>query len=92
MFFLIGLAGAVGLFIGALFIPMWIYIIPYLCWVDSQKKQYNIPKKLESETWIENLPFGAIAPHLKYLGRNTVNATKLYHSWITKKPHGITKF
>lgn len=87
----IGVGIGIILFVG-IYLPMAIYSLPYLCWIDGQKKQYNIPKKLESETWIENLPFGAIAPHFKYLWRNTVNATKLYHSWITKKPHGITKF
>lgn len=95
IFGLMGVALAIGVLIGLLFIPAFIYIQPYLYWRDKQKRQYNIPQQLESENWIKGVdtnPEAAAGAYFKYLGRNTVNATKLYHSWITKKPHGITKF
>lgn len=93
VFGFMGVCLAIGVLIGALFIPLLIYTIPYGVWLEDQKSLHKIPKKLESEDWMNNTNFEANAgPGIKNILRNTVNATKLYRSWITKKPHGITKF
>lgn len=94
-----GLAAvAIGIaiaFFVCIYLPMFIYIIPYRSWIDRQKQQYNLPKQLESDAWLKGTdtnPEAAAGAYGKYLLRNTANATKLYRSWLTKKPHGITKF
>lgn len=78
-----GGALAIGGLIGALIvIPIMIYSFPYMCWLGWNKGTKGIPRKLESE---------GLSPKDGFL-LYAQNATKLYRSWITKKPHGITKF
>lgn len=81
MFFIMGLAGVIGIAIGLLFfLPLFIYVIPYTTWVGWNQGTKGIPSKQASD----NLPAAQQLLH------NTRNATKLYRSWINKQPHNIT--
>ena len=77
-----GIALAVGTLVGAvIFVPMLFYSLPYLCWAGWNAGSNGVPRKRDSEK----------LPPIKGLIFTVKNATKLYRSWITGKPHGITK-
>jgi len=82
LFIAAALFGIGVFFILGIVFPLGLYTVPYLAWIDDQKKQYSFPKKLESESY----------PVIKKVFHDARNATKLYRSWLTKKPHGITRF
>lgn len=72
-----------GIVIGiAICVISGIYTFPYSCWIRSQKQQRLLGEQLESDSF----------PPPKWLAYKLLNATKLYRSWITKKPHNITRF
>lgn len=78
-----GIALAVGTLAGLCFGGLLLlYSLPYACWLGWNKGSNGIPKTLNSEG----------LPALKGLLLYSQNSTKLYRSWITKKPHGITNF
>ena len=83
VFFLLGLAGVVGLGIGVCIgLPLFLYVLPYSMWLGWNGGRNGVPVKCESDSL-------SGFPYLKFQAKN---ATKLYRSWITKTPHGITKF
>lgn len=70
-----------GLALGVLFaVPLFVYSLPYTVWLGWHCGENGIPRKLPS----------ASLPPVKNMLHDTKNATKLYRSWITHKPHNIT--
>lgn len=75
----VGVGIAIFLFV---VLPLFAYTLPYFTWRGWNSGTKGIPKQYESNGFK-----GA-----KWLFHNIANATKLYRSWFTKQPHGITKF
>ena len=81
IFTIAGVGVAIGLGLGILiFVPLFVYTLPYGAWLGWNQGTKGIPKKQPSD----QLP-----PFQSFLHK-AKNATKLYKSWITKQPHGIT--
>lgn len=82
IFFVMGLAGTLGLLVGTFLggIP-FVYSLPYLCWFYWNAGTKGLPKDI---SW-NRTP-------IRLLWHQAANATKIYHSWITGKPHNITDF
>ena len=81
----IGIMAAVGVGVGLVLsvliaVPAFIYVLPYTVWLGWNQGTKGIPRKQPSD----KLSAG------KQLQHNIKNATKLYRSWITHTPHGIT--
>lgn len=73
----VGIGLALGVVIG---VPVFLYTLPYAAWLGWNQGTKGIPKKLPSEK---------LTP-MKNMFHSAKNATKLYRSWITHKPHNIT--
>ena len=81
IFTIAGFACLIGFGIGVLIgAPLLLYTLPYAAWLGWNSGTKGIPKKLPSDK----------LPGFKNLTHSAKNATKLYKSWITKQPHGIT--
>ncbi len=83
IFTIAGFACLIGAGIGVLIaVPLVVYSFPYYCWLGWNQGTKGIPKKQPSDK----------LPPFKAMAHNAKNATKLYKSWITKQPHGITNW
>ena len=82
VFFVLGLAGALGMLAGILLggIPL-VYSLPYIFWFSWNAGTKGLPKDI---SWNR--------PPLRLFWHQAVNATKVYRSWLTGKPHNITDF
>ena len=81
----IGIIAAIGIGVGAviffvIIVPLFVYTLPYAAWLGWNQGTKGIPRKQPSDK----------LPPFKWLSHNVKNATKLYRSWITHTPHGIT--
>lgn len=72
--------GAALLLTVAVWVTMSVYALAYLIWLGWHKGEGGIPRKLPSSS----------LTGMNYLRHNMRNATKLYRSWFSHTPHGIT--
>lgn len=80
-----GLAFGVGVGICIfvlVWIPLFIYGLPYVLWAGWNQGKKGVPTKFESDKLTGK----------KHIMHNVKNATKLYRSWITHQPHNITNW
>ena len=82
VFFIMGLAGGIGLLIGLSAVPFMIYAAPYTEWLKRERARGNID-------WVWS---DCIKSDFRKIFYHAKNATKWYWAKLMKRPHKIKYF